>query len=330
MPGAAIVGDAPRYFPPDNGRYEIKPGLRRPNNDPFDHKVFQIDSSFAHYRQAKLAARSESLEKYYQTCRYAPAVAGTIARFVAECLVREHGASFVAEESGDRLALHCKLSGEILHLDENGALQWVEGAAVEPPYASALDALSAQVQEDLAVVCRDRDGKDWVAAIHLCHANHWAAAEKIGRSFAQVHAPVAGMEKINARANAMVHAMIDRSPYVRFAWGLGTDARLNHHPQAPDGVDAKAWQGRHFAPDDPQLYMRVERQVIWGFPQVNAALFTIRTYFYDCAPMRRDKVMREKLCAAIASMNEASLHYKGLYESKDNILQWLLEETDDP
>lgn len=44
------------------------------------------------------------------------------------------------------------------------------------------------------------------------------------------------MEKINRRGDAIAHTMITHKPMVRFAWGLSTDTRLNHHPESPPGV----------------------------------------------------------------------------------------------
>ena len=35
----------------------------------------------------------------------------------------------------------------------------------------------------------------------------------------------------------------------------------------------------------PELYMRIERQLLIGFSECNAALFTIRTYFRDVAEL---------------------------------------------
>jgi dimethylamine monooxygenase subunit A len=68
------------YFPLMSGRYEVKPGMMAfgscLGNTQADQQVFQIDDNFAHYRQAKLLARGERLNKYYQTCNYSQAVAG--------------------------------------------------------------------------------------------------------------------------------------------------------------------------------------------------------------------------------------------------------------
>ncbi len=82
-------------------------------------------------------------------------------------------------------------------------------------------------------------------------------------------------------------------------------------------------QGRVSIPE-PALYLRIERQVIWGFPAVEAALFTIRTYFQDVKVMKKQFPGQcDQLRAAIQSMSPASLHYKGLVHQWQDILAWL-------
>ncbi|MBM3278545.1 MAG: DUF3445 domain-containing protein [Candidatus Handelsmanbacteria bacterium] len=205
---------------------------------------------------------------------------------------------------------------------EGRALGRIEvGHSPKPPYADIFDALACQVCEDLAVVCRRPDGGDWLATVHLCSPNHWAAEEKVGRPFAQVHAPVAGMGPLNQRSSDLVRAMIERGPYVRFAWGLGTDTRLNHHPEPPRGISPENWQGRYFDPEHPRLFLRLERQVLRGFTQEEAALFTIRTYFRDCDRLSPGE--RTQLRLALLSMTPETLIYKGLTAHRDAILEWL-------
>ncbi|KAB8314622.1 DUF3445 domain-containing protein [Tolypothrix campylonemoides VB511288] len=324
--------DSACYFPLDNGRYEVKPGFMPfgscLGNGEADKQVFQIDGNFAHYRQTKLLARAERLSKYYQTCNYSHGVAGAIARLIIDRLTQEHPQYFHSQRlDNSNLAFHSKLTGETLYLDADWQLRQVEtqGSQVFPSYASTLDAIAAQVQEDITVICRCADGSNWLSAVHLCYPNHWSADEKIGKDFTTIHAPVAGMEKINRRASGIVNTMIVREPMVRFAWGLSTDTRLNHHPEPPANVSINEWHGRQFDRDNPRLFLRIERQVIWGLPQYDAALFTIRTYFRDCTEIKKDILLRSKLSAAIQSMTPDSLEYKGLQESRDNILAWLEE-----
>ncbi|MCC5658873.1 DUF3445 domain-containing protein [Nostoc sp. XA010] len=311
-----------------SGRYEVKPGMMAFGscfgNTQADQQVFQIDDNFAHYRQAKLLARGERLSKYYQTSNYSKAVAGALARLIINRLAQEHPQHFQYQKSIDNtVAFHSELTKETIYLDAELQLQQVEGSSVVPAYASTLDALAAQVQEDLTIICRSADGSNWLSAVHLCYPNHWSAQEKIGKDFAAIHAPVAGMEKINRRGDAIAHTMITHKPMVRFAWGLSTDTRLNHHPEPPPGVSVNQWEGRSFDSQHPRLYLRIERQVIWGLPEYEAALFTIRTYFRDCSVVKKDPMLRSKLYAAIQSMTPESLVYKGLVESKASILEWL-------
>ncbi|MEH2067534.1 MAG: DUF3445 domain-containing protein [Nostoc sp.] len=311
-----------------SGRYEVKPGMMPfgccLGNTQVDGQVFQIDDNFTHYRQAKLLARGERLSKYYQTCNYSKAVASAIAGLIINRLTQEHPQYFECQKSIDNtLKFYSQLTKETLYLDAQLQLQQVEGSRVVPVYASTLDGLAAQVQEDLAIICRYDDGSNWLSAVHLCYPNHWSVEEKIGHDFAKIHAPVAGMEKINLRGNAIANTMITHKPMVRFAWGLSTDTRLNHHPEPPPGVSVSQWQGRNFDLQDPRLYLRIERQVIWGIPEYEAALFTIRTYFRDCAEVKKDSILNSKLCTAIESMTLEALAYKGLVESKVSILQWL-------
>lgn len=324
-----IFDDAAVYFPLMNGRYEVKPGMLPFGSDlgngEADKQVFQIAQNFHHYRQAKLLARGERLSKYYQTCNYTQVVAEAIARLMIERLIKEHPQHFEFQQTANTRKFHSHLTQETLYFNSNWELERVsaQDSSVVPAYTSTLDALAAQIQEDLSVICRHADGSNWLSAVHLCYPNHWSAEEKIGRDFATIHAPVPGMEKINRRADAIVNTMIAREPTVRFAWGLSTDTRLNHHPEPPPHVSASRWQGRKFDLKSPRLYLRIERQVIWGLPEYDAALFTIRTYFRDCSLIKQDSVLRSQLYAAIESMTAESVIYKGLVESQDSILQWL-------
>ena len=322
---AELPTDLPDYFPPAVGRYEVKPGLARfgkpLGGGTADGHVFQLDATFSRFRRAKLDARRERLGKYFVTHRFERAVERAVVEFIARRLVLEHPDCFALAEEGESRSLECRLTGERLHLDAKWALRHVEfpGDPVDPPYVSAFDALAAQVQEDLAVVSTD-EVRHWVSALHVCVPNFWAAEEKVGRPFAAVHEPVAGMEQMNRRADELVRVMVAaREGLVRFAWGVTWDEELNHHPEPPPGARRRGG----FDPESPSAFVRVERQTMWGFPETGAALFTIRPYLSDCAALRRDPARATQLAAALRSMNEASLAYKGLTGSRDALVRWL-------
>ena len=320
--------DSAYYFPLQNGRYEVKPGMM-PLGSNFgndaDSNLFQLDSNFHSYREVKLAARKSCLSKYFQTCNYSDSVAEAVAKLIINRLTREYPQYFNLVGNGEYLIFQCQLTKETLYLNPNFELLKYKSPdkIVFPDYISTLDALAAQVQSDVVVISRNDNHDNWLSAIHLCYPNHWSAEEKIGTDFATTHLPVAGIEKINQRAKASVNTMIARKPMVRFAWGLSTDTRLNHHPKPLSNLVLKEWQGREFNRENSRLFLRIERQVMWGLPEHNAAIFTIRTYFRDCREIKKDALLKNKLISAIQSMTPESLKYKGLVESKQDIIAWL-------
>jgi len=313
------------YFPLQKGRYEVTPGLHVLGTDfgngPDDKLIFQIDANFSRYRDEKITARKESLEKYYCVEALAPNKKSYIARFIMHRLCQEHPTLFRYQFQDNHHHLLCRLTGDNLIFDPDFIL------LVTPPdsngYVDNLDGLALQMQEDFALVEISDKRHDRITALHLCFPNHWAAEEKIGQSFLSSHAPVPGMARINQHANQLLNSLLNRGPFVRFAWGLATDNRLNHHPVAPEYTNNDQWQGRRFDSANPELYLRVERQVIQGFPAIETLLFTIRTYFYDIATLKQSPEKRQALQSALQSMSAATLHYKGLAQNLPLILDWL-------
>ena len=326
QPNLAVT--TPFYFPLPNGRYEVKPGLFKfPygfGNPLVDEKVFQIDALASTYREEKLRARRERLEKYYCSHNFSETAARAINQFIIDALIEQYPQFFQLTKRKDRFLLYCALTKETLNCDRQfRLLETALGNKLTPAYRDTFDALACQIQEDLSVVSLDRHGDDYVAALHLCLPNHWAATDKIGQQFISVHEPVPHMEEINSHAQQLSHAMLHKSPFVRFAWGLATDTRLNHHPVAPTDVAPRRWQGRRFNPAQAELYLRVERQTIHGFPAASCVLFTIRTYFYDVHTLAQVPEQRSQLLSAIRSMSGNSLDYKGLKDDKAAIIAWL-------
>lgn len=318
----------PDYFPLNNGRYEVKAGLYRFPCDfgqaTLDQQVFQLDYEFSTYRAEKLKARAESLEKYYRCEGYSRATATAINQFIIQRLLHEHPQVFQLEKQRNKLLLHCQHSQEALVFNYDYELLDVLGKfPVMPNYQDGLDALAGQLQEDISVVSLDDTGRDRITALHLCFPNHWATEDKIGRGFTAVHAPVPGMEKINQNINPLLSTALHKGPYVRFAWGVATDNFLNHHPIPPQKTDRENWHGRAFDPQKPELFLRIERQILTGFPDHRCILFTIRTYFHDIKSLRSEPEKMKNLITALSSMNQASQNYKGLIKDCPAILTWL-------
>jgi len=308
MPSDALFEPPPRYFPLARGAYEVAPGLRPLGTDlgngAMDGRVFQIDREWPRFRSSKLACQAERPGKYVARADLDGPAAVALVEWFAARLVAEYPAWFAR----DGARLDCALTGESIPVDGD-------------PFA-AFDGLAMQVQEDVCLT-RAEGNRDWLAAGHVCSPGHWSVEAKVGKPFTAVHEPVPGIEPVNRAAGTFVRLMIDRGPFVRFAWGFGTDDRLNHHPEPPAGTPVEAWRGRRFVPGQSKLFLRVERQVAWGLPAVGAAVFTIRVSHVDGEAIRADPVRRQILRAALLSMSPAALAYKGLAGSVDAVIDWL-------
>ena len=294
-----------KYLPFLDGKYSTAPALTAMAKTAHsqDQLVFQIDDQYDDYLTNKAACRQENIGKYYVEAELHHDTQAKINQTIVRQLVTEYPGIFTLETTQDVCILHNANTG--------ASLQWKEDwiGIAHRVYTSLFDALCSQVQEDVAI-CQLKEDRDWLAAIHLSAPNHWAPAEKIGRPFSAVHAVVPGMEKLNQQYFKMLLTAVQKGPFFRFAWGIATDTRLNHHPLPPPGVDPVDWQGRRVEADTSKIYLRVERQTITGVPACNAFLFTIRTYFYDIDELVPEE--KRALFSAVEGMSPQSLEYKGL------------------
>ena len=280
-----------------------------------DQTIFQLDYQYHTYLNNKFECRKEAIDKYYLEKDLYPSTLIEANKLLAGQLVKEYPADFVLTEQKGHYVFHNKITG--------GTLEWKnDWIAIEHrSYTSLFDALSSQVQEDIAI-CQLENERDWLAAIHLSAPNHWSPAEKIGRPFDAIHSSVPGMEKLNQQYLRKLATLVQKDPFIRFTWGISTDTRLNHHPIPPPGVHIADWQGRSLEGNNCKLYLRVERQVIVGVPGRNAFMFIIRTYFYNIDELQADE--RKALLMAVESMSPSSLEYKGL-NNKTEVLKRRLQ-----
>lgn len=325
----AIVKISPQnkpayYFPVDKQGFNISPGLYKLGKDfgngQQDSRLFQIDSEYTHYRNNIVSARTECIEKYVCHEDLDQPTVCQLNRFFLQRLTDEYPQYFELNNNhtaGQRL--DCRLTGERLHFNQQAQLQSVE-SNLEIPYGDAWDVWGSQIQEDLALMHFDGNhGR--TTALHLCAANHWGAQQKLGKDFLDIHKPVPGFSHRYPSGHKLLDTLIHKGPFVRFAWGVATDTRLNHHPVAPDGADQASWNGRQFSQDHPALYLRIERQCLFGMPDINCVLFTIRTYFQDVVELRLEEL--RLLSSALTAMEGAAKYYKGLTDSYSSIMAWL-------
>jgi len=182
-----------------------------------------------------------------------------------------------------------------------------------PPSWRLAGLLQLAFAEDFAIVDA-RDGRiPWLA---VALPSHWAPEEKIGRRFAEVHAPVADGERLRQASAALVALVTGGERWERFVWTVTTHPRLHAHPQR---VDRRA--GAAF--DPAACWFRSERQTFIPLPALRQAVFTILVDVQPLAAAVAPPGRAAKLQAAIASMSPAVLEYRGLTALRDPLLAWL-------
>jgi len=310
------IGKLPKpaiYFPIIDDYYSTRAGLSRFGDDigngKQDAQLFQFDNTFNTYRNNKLAIRDQSIDHYVCTDKASPEVLRETGKWLLQHLCKEHPDKFSLQHTSHAMQLSCHLSGDKIAINNDGSLD-----SQNASYKNLFDALALQVQEDICVMHKNGDHMKMIAA-HLCAANHWSAREKLLMDMSDLHQHVPGFTDDNPEPDKLLLGLQKKThPYVRFAWGLYGHATLNQHPEQPPKQDSKNG-----------LFMRVERQVIWPMVNTDALLFTIRTYFYDCAEL--DTQQCRSLINAVNSMSDATLKYKNINKTKViNTLLTLLDE----
>jgi len=312
-----------KYLPFLTGKYSTAPGLIsiEKNPVPSEKFIFQLDDTYYSYIDNKSNCRKEDIYKYYCVAQLLPSTISSVNKYIVQQLCKEYPHIFIFKEEGDNFSLQNTLLKETL-LWKN---DWID--IENKKYQSLFDALCCQVQEDLAVV--QINGEDnYLTAIHLCSPNHWSPTEKCGQNFEAIHVPVPGMDKTMQQHPKMLSAIIQKGPFTRFAWGIATDERLNHHPTPPAGVDNDYWNGRLKGDGSTKFYIRTERQNLVGFAEENAFLFTIRTYFYDIDEL--DKTEKDLLWEAIETMPHESKLYKGVDKMEEELRKKMFSNGSTP
>lgn len=327
MPQQALK--SPFYFPIERPLYEVAPGLRPLGfdfgNGDYDQKIFQITPHFNKYHQNKIVCRKERLSKYFATANLTPEQTSVLAQFIIKNLIKEYPTYFSFDFKN--MILTNQITADQLTLNSSYQLTGfknLNGEQIDPHPDHILDALALQFEEDYALCSRRLDMTDDMSMIHLCSGSHWACEDKIGKSFLQVHSPIPHFDKIGKVSANMIEAMINKGPFVRFVWSFVTDTRLNHHPIAPVGMNQIEWKGRSFnAQLATPFYLRVERQVVYGLPEIDSSFFGIGISFIDGNKIKADTNMRENLIGALNSMSPESRIYKGVDSCLTELVNWL-------
>lgn len=167
--------------------------------------------------------------------------------------------------------------------------------------------------EDFAIVDAHDGTIPWLA---VCLPSHWAPEDKLGRSFAEVHAPVADNALIVGAAQALTRLVAGAQRWERFVWNVSAHPRLHAHPKR---VAPQRWQGL----DVDRAWWRTERQTFIPVAGRHQAVFTIQVEVEPLADAIATPQRAARLHDAVASMSPAVLAYRGLTPVRESLLSWL-------
>lgn len=196
--------------------------------------------------------------------------------------------------------------------------QKVRAQGLDPsPEAAPVPELA--FEEDFAVLDGDSAALPWLC---VCLPSHWAPEDKLGLSFAALHAPVADNASLQAAAPQLLRLVTGGDCWERFVWTVSPSGRHDQHPRRhartpwPPTTDAGQFATRCF--------LRAERQTF--FPVgggTRQAVFTIRVMLQPLAEAVATAAQAQRMHASLASMSDAVLAYKGLAPARERLLRWL-------
>lgn len=181
--------------------------------------------------------------------------------------------------------------------------------------------LSLSFAEDFAVIDGANGHIPWLA---VCLPSHWAPETKVGRHFAEVHAPVADNQLLITASDHLARLVTGTERWERFVWTITRHARLDSHP---DRCEPGSWPSNAEADAVAlvaQAHFRTERQTFIPLPQHRQAIFTIHVDVQPLAQAITEPAQAQLLHDALGSMSASVLAYRGLTDVRDRLLQWLL------
>jgi len=242
---------------------------------------------------------------------------------LAHHAAREHSQAFAIDTTTWRapiLGWAVDPAGSVHEL-EPGRTPWPEVGdclLALPAHWRRATLLSLAFAEDFAII----DGSDatipWLA---VALPSHWAPEHKVGRSFAEVHSPMADNRLITGAASHLARLVTGSERWERLVWTIARHPRLHAHP---DRVDPAPWPD-HLEGDAlaALAWWRTERQSFIPVHGLQQAVFVIHVEVHPLAQALADPARAARLHDALASMSPAVLEYRGLAAVRDRLLRWL-------
>jgi dimethylamine monooxygenase subunit A len=293
--------------------FRMQPGLRRLVDGAAQLTPNRLDSPALHEKLAVLSRHAAQALVLAPGFDPAPAL-----HALAQHAATEQPAAFSASDVGrfDAHHLGWSLRGD---QPEGSGPEQIGACLQALPVPWRLPALlSLAFAEDFAVIDGATGHIPWLA---VCLPSHWAPEEKVGRHFAQVHAPVADNQLLITASDHLARLVTGDERWERFVWTLTHRSGLDTHPRR---CGPTLWPSRSSAGELAAMaFFRTERQTFIPLPQHRQAIFTIHVDVQPLAEAITDAAQARQLHDALASMSANVLAYRGLTDARDRLLAWL-------
>ena len=302
--------------------FRMQPGLRRLQAGAQQLSPNRIRSRVL---QAKLAVLSRHADQALLVAPGFDASSATMA--LARHACAEHPTAF--QLTGDDGA-----TAGLLGWSVRGTQVWGDGPAEIgdclrglPPDWRLAGLLCLAFAEDFAVINGADTCIPWLA---VCLPSHWVPQEKIGLPFAAVHAPVADNQALLAAGAHLARLVTGPDRWERFVWSITPESALDNHPVR---VPLKSWP-RSDLVDARGLvahaFFRTERQTFIPLHELRQALFTIQVEVLPLQQVLANPAHAARLHAAVRSMSDPVLVYRGLVPARERLLSWMAQCAERP
>jgi hypothetical protein len=305
-----IIAAMPFDFDAISTPFRMQPGLRRVKSGAPQLTPNRIGD--AALREKLVVLTQHAAQALIHTPGFDPAPA---IQALCDEAARDPGAAFAI--TGDKLHTARHLGWSLHGTEPMGDGPAEIGAclrALAPPWRlPAL--LCLTFAEDFAVIDGATSHIPWLA---VCLPSHWSPADKVGRHFAEVHAPVADNQMLVTASDHLARLVTGTDRWERFVWTITPRATLDNHPQR---CGPTVWA------DDNEPFFRTEHQTFIPVPDQRQAVFTIHVEVQPLAQAIVTAAQAQRLHDALASMSPAVLDYRSLRVPRDRLLAGLAQRA---
>lgn len=290
--------------------FRMQPGLRRVA--PGVQQLTPVQTGSAHWR-AKLAVMSTHVEQV-MCCVPGFDPAPALQRLCAYAACEQPAAwTWDGREATAPLLGLAVVGSAVRPLHANADVQGLRCLQLLPGHWRLAGLLALAFAEDFAILEAADTRIPWLT---VALPSHWAPEQKVGRPFAEVHAPVADNALLLQAAQGLARLVSGPAHWERFVWTVSPHGQLCAHP---DRLPPQGWRG---VPVE-RGWWRTERQTFIPVPDAGQAVFTILVQVEPLARAIATPARAAQLHAAVASMSPAVLAYRGLAPVRDALLAWL-------